>query len=484
MKTNVNESGAYHPNSTQEKAAPRAKANVIVEQVVDPSAVVRIILFLNRLLCYFYSLTYAPSLYFSIQFLFFDFIFYVLPVFNQQDVLCGRGGMSNHHPGNEWYRRLIRSNRPLYRACPKHTKLLVAKAIVQAVQEQQGRFLERDFDTGVWYVIPYKRAVDKTSQGLRERERDDGPVSRQVTDMKAMLQYPEEGPPQMPSNRRPPPAAKAPPTKSTNQGKTKTAPPPPPTFTKQNAVLMAPQATMTASLPQGPMPQQASTTAMLPPPDALHRQPTMTPLPVGGTETQLLREASFYRLLKHTQLLPHQTSMMTTATDFRNYTSAVASQPTAIPPTSYYANPPPSMAMMASYGGAPPPTEPQTAPGLTRFTSQVSDWLNFFWPAENERPLPTAASAEAAPPPAVAAALPVKEEEAAAVPAPPTELEQSVSLTLLSLAGTPNKLFTGLFFGEQSTKKKDSLLDDHEETPMEQRIRTLPPPPTQQQQFA
>lgn len=80
--------------------------------------------------------------------------------------------MSNHHPGNEWYRRLIRSNRPLYRACPKHTKLLVSKAIVQAVQQQGGRFLEHDKKEGCWRGVPYKRAVDKTSQGLRERDRE------------------------------------------------------------------------------------------------------------------------------------------------------------------------------------------------------------------------------------------------------------------------------------------------------------------------
>jgi hypothetical protein len=81
--------------------------------------------------------------------------------------------MSNHHPGNEWYRRLIRSNRPLYRACPKHTKLLVSKAIVQAVEQQGGRFLEKSRSTGYWCAVPYKRSVDKTSQGLRERERDE-----------------------------------------------------------------------------------------------------------------------------------------------------------------------------------------------------------------------------------------------------------------------------------------------------------------------
>jgi hypothetical protein len=81
--------------------------------------------------------------------------------------------MSNHHPGNEWYRRLIRSNRPLYRACPKHTKLLVSKAIVQAVEQQGGRFLEKSKVTGYWCTVAYKRAVDKTSQGLREREREE-----------------------------------------------------------------------------------------------------------------------------------------------------------------------------------------------------------------------------------------------------------------------------------------------------------------------
>lgn len=44
---------------------------------------------------------------------------------------------------------------------------------MQAVEQQEGRFLERDLKTGFWYRVPYKRAVDKTSQGLRERDRDD-----------------------------------------------------------------------------------------------------------------------------------------------------------------------------------------------------------------------------------------------------------------------------------------------------------------------
>jgi hypothetical protein len=49
----------------------------------------------------------------------------------------------------------------------------VAKAIVHAVELNGGRFFERDPKTSFWFRVQYKRAVDKTSQGLRERDRDD-----------------------------------------------------------------------------------------------------------------------------------------------------------------------------------------------------------------------------------------------------------------------------------------------------------------------
>ena len=80
----------------------------------------------------------------------------------------------------------------MYRACPKHTKLLVSKAIVQAVEEQSGRFLERSRKTGLWYIVPYKRAVDKTSQGLRERDKDE-PEGPPITSLPASLRAPNGG---------------------------------------------------------------------------------------------------------------------------------------------------------------------------------------------------------------------------------------------------------------------------------------------------
>lgn len=88
------------------------------------------------------------------------------------DVLLGRGGLINTHPGNNWYRRLVHSNRALYDQAKKHTKLLVSRAIVHHVQAQDppGRFLEKDKSTGLWKEASYDKAVHKTSQALREKK--------------------------------------------------------------------------------------------------------------------------------------------------------------------------------------------------------------------------------------------------------------------------------------------------------------------------
>jgi hypothetical protein len=53
---------------------------------------------------------------------------------------------------------------------------LVSKAIVQAVEQRGGRFLERDKKSGMYTVVSYKRVVDKTSQALRERDGDESPT--------------------------------------------------------------------------------------------------------------------------------------------------------------------------------------------------------------------------------------------------------------------------------------------------------------------
>jgi hypothetical protein len=84
------------------------------------------------------------------------------------DVLCGRGGASLRHPGNQTYRRLVSLNKGLYVTCLKTEKLKISRSIVAAIREQNGRFLEKDNDRNAWLDIGEKKAVEKTSQALRE----------------------------------------------------------------------------------------------------------------------------------------------------------------------------------------------------------------------------------------------------------------------------------------------------------------------------
>lgn len=84
------------------------------------------------------------------------------------DVLCGRGGAALRHPGNQTYRRLVNLNKGLYITCLKTEKLKISRSIVAAIREQNGRFLEKDAAKGSWFDIGDKKAIEKTSQALRE----------------------------------------------------------------------------------------------------------------------------------------------------------------------------------------------------------------------------------------------------------------------------------------------------------------------------
>lgn len=86
----------------------------------------------------------------------------------ESDVLCGRGGAALRHPGNQTYRRLVNLNKALYTTCHKTEKLKISRSIVAAIREQNGRFLERDAKKQTWYDIGDKKAIEKTSQALRE----------------------------------------------------------------------------------------------------------------------------------------------------------------------------------------------------------------------------------------------------------------------------------------------------------------------------
>lgn len=87
-------------------------------------------------------------------------------VVTNQDILCGRGGATNHHHGNKRFRDIVALHRPDYIAAPKVRKPDVARKIVRAIRmaNPPGRFLKKD-DNGMWIDIGDKKAAEKCSQG-------------------------------------------------------------------------------------------------------------------------------------------------------------------------------------------------------------------------------------------------------------------------------------------------------------------------------
>jgi hypothetical protein len=90
---------------------------------------------------------------------------------HENDVLCGRGGSINSHPGNERFRELVERRKRVYLTARfKREKRLIANSIVSEIRalNPSGRFLTRDSKTGFWCDIGDEKARDKTSQALRE----------------------------------------------------------------------------------------------------------------------------------------------------------------------------------------------------------------------------------------------------------------------------------------------------------------------------
>jgi len=89
--------------------------------------------------------------------------------FTDNDVLCGRGGLTNNNPGNIFFRRLVRQKQEPYLLASKREKAGVAREIVELIHSLNppGRFLKKD-SNGVWVEIGERKAREKTSQALRE----------------------------------------------------------------------------------------------------------------------------------------------------------------------------------------------------------------------------------------------------------------------------------------------------------------------------
>ncbi len=91
-----------------------------------------------------------------------------------EDVLFGRGGRTNHHPGNVRLRTIVNNYRYAYNQAKKVDKPQVSRLIVSALRKANppSRFLRHNEDTGRWEDVGDKRAAEKVSQTLREKDQD------------------------------------------------------------------------------------------------------------------------------------------------------------------------------------------------------------------------------------------------------------------------------------------------------------------------
>jgi hypothetical protein len=94
---------------------------------------------------------------------------------DRQDILFGRGGLTNRHFGNKKYRDVINEYRKEYVEAKKVDKPRVAKRVVKKIlsdgfASSSVRFLKRD-DNGYWVEVDEHEAVCKVSQALREKSR-------------------------------------------------------------------------------------------------------------------------------------------------------------------------------------------------------------------------------------------------------------------------------------------------------------------------
>ncbi|KAL3803711.1 hypothetical protein HJC23_003765 [Cyclotella cryptica] len=90
------------------------------------------------------------------------------------DVLFGRGGDINRHPGNILFREEALKLRPWYEKSSKEVKCEISKILLESVK---GRFLEKDGD-GLWHEVNRNGARRKASQALRERIKGRGASAR------------------------------------------------------------------------------------------------------------------------------------------------------------------------------------------------------------------------------------------------------------------------------------------------------------------
>mmetsp|Transcript_24409 Transcript_24409/g.37058 ORF Transcript_24409/g.37058 Transcript_24409/m.37058 type:complete len:491 (-) Transcript_24409:120-1592(-) len=89
-------------------------------------------------------------------------------VAGENDVLLGRGGATNMHPGNINFRNLVQKYRSAYCTVPKGDKGALARFLCNYVRAKKGRFLRQESSDKKWYEVGDEKAICKCGQALRE----------------------------------------------------------------------------------------------------------------------------------------------------------------------------------------------------------------------------------------------------------------------------------------------------------------------------
>lgn len=89
--------------------------------------------------------------------------------FEDNDILLGRGGLTNNHYGNKEYRKVIKVFKADYRKLRKKAdKADVVRHILDLCSYWGARFMKFNELDGLWEEVDYSHAYGKTSQALRE----------------------------------------------------------------------------------------------------------------------------------------------------------------------------------------------------------------------------------------------------------------------------------------------------------------------------
>jgi len=85
------------------------------------------------------------------------------------DILAGRGKATYTHPGNKRYLQLINENIERYiNETTKVGKTAIVRSVVQILQNEQRRFLQRDSKSDTWYELSRRGVLDKVGHSLRD----------------------------------------------------------------------------------------------------------------------------------------------------------------------------------------------------------------------------------------------------------------------------------------------------------------------------